>query len=89
MREEKLKNLGKILSEMKSVLVAYSGGVDSTFLLKIAEEELGDKVLAVTMRSEIHPLSEMIVAQKMAQKIGVKHLIIKTNILSSVTSYLQ
>ena len=82
MREEKLKNLGKILSEMKSVLVAYSGGVDSTFLLKIAEEELGDKVLAVTMRSEIHPLSEMIVAQKMAQKIGVKHLIIKTNILS-------
>jgi len=66
---------------MKSVLVAYSGGVDSTFLLKIAQEELGDTVLAVTMRSEIHPLGEITVAKKMAQRFKVKHLIIDTEIL--------
>lgn len=66
---------------MKSVLVAYSGGADSTFLLKIAQEELKDRVLAVTLKSEIHPLSEITVAKKMVQKFKVKHLIIDTEIL--------
>jgi len=79
--QEKLNNLRKILSEMKSAVVAYSGGVDSTFLLKIAQEELGDKVLAVTIQSEIHPLSEITVAQQIAQRFKVSHLIIDNEIL--------
>ena len=82
-KKEKLNNLGKILSEMGSVLIAYSGGVDSTFLLKVAREELGNRVTAVTVKSEIHHLGEETDAKKIAQKFKVKHLFMDIDILSN------
>lgn len=75
----KLEKLKRRLKTFGSVLVAYSGGVDSTFLLKVAKEVLGDKVLAVTASSDIHPLKELECARKFAKKLGVKHEIIRTN----------
>jgi uncharacterized protein len=82
-KREKLTNLRKILSKMGSVLIAYSGGVDSTFLLKVAREELGERVVAVTIKSEIHHLGEITDAKKMTQKFKVKHLFIDIDILTN------
>ena len=68
---------------MKSVLVAYSGGVDSTFLLKAACDVLKDKVLAVTAASPTYPNGELIFSKKMAKVLGAKHKIIKTEELKN------
>jgi uncharacterized protein len=80
---EKLNNLKKILTEMKKVLIAYSGGVDSTFLLKVATEVLGNNVVAVTALSETYPEDEIKEARKIAKEIGVKHIIIRTEELKN------
>jgi uncharacterized protein len=59
MLTEKYKKLQSILREMETVVVAFSGGVDSTFLLKAAVETLGEEhVLAVTADSETYPSSD-------------------------------
>ena len=83
MDQTKIKKLKQIIKEMESLLIAYSGGVDSTFLLKIAQETLGDKVLAVTAKSKIYPEREYEEAKRITQKLGVKHLIITTKELSN------
>jgi uncharacterized protein len=78
--EEKLKALKKKIVAMKKVLIAYSGGVDSTFLLKICVDVLGrENVLAVTAVSPTYQKEEVEEAKRIASEMGVKHMIIHTN----------
>jgi len=74
----KLEELKKILLEMKKVLIAFSGGVDSTFLLKVARDVLGQNVLAVTASSETYPQAEIEDARKLARKLKIRHSVIHT-----------
>lgn len=77
---DKIEKLEKILKKLRSVVVAYSGGLDSTFLLKAAIDALGkENVLAVTARSETYPFSEYKEARRIAKKIGARHLTIETS----------
>jgi len=72
----KLENLKESIRRMGSLAVAYSGGVDSTFLLKVAHDVLGANVIAVTARSSTYPEREFREATDFAQKIGVRHRVI-------------
>lgn len=77
---EKLENLKKILKDLKKVLIAYSGGVDSTFLLKVAVDTLGkENVLAVTATSPTYTPEELELAKEFTHELEVEHLVIKSH----------
>ena len=72
---EKLEALKDYLRGLGSLLVAFSSGVDSTFLLKVAKEVLGDRVIAVTAKSCTFPEREQKEAVAFCEKENIKHLI--------------
>ena len=78
--EEKFKNLKNSLKSYGNIAVAFSGGVDSTFLAKAAYDTLGEKALAITVDSEAYPPESIIQTRKLAKFIGLRLLEIPQNV---------
>jgi len=72
--EDKLRRMKASLTALDGALVAFSAGVDSTFVLAVAHEVLGDRVLALTAHSPSVPQSERAEARDLARQLGVRHV---------------
>lgn len=72
----KYEKLQSILKDLESVVIGFSGGVDSTFLLKVAKDTLGEDVLAITARSSTYPEREFSEAKEYAKDLNAKHEVI-------------
>src|SRR5262245_32811714 len=80
--DAKVARLRALLAELPSALVAYSGGVDSTFLLRVAHEELGERCLALTTASPTTPADDLAEARTLAAAIGAAHVVVDTDELA-------
>jgi uncharacterized protein len=76
--DSKLTKLQQTIRRLGSCAVAFSGGVDSTLVLKVAHDLLPDKVVALTALSESLPAGELEEAQELARTIGAEHIVIRT-----------
>ena len=79
MSEQKLQQLRSLFQSMERALIAYSGGVDSTLVAKVAYDVLGDRALAITAVSPSLLPEELIDAQTQAAQIGIKHELVETH----------
>jgi pyridinium-3,5-biscarboxylic acid mononucleotide sulfurtransferase len=76
--QSKYSQLQSILLDLKSVVIGFSGGIDSTLLIRVATEALGDKALAVIGRSETYPTREFEEAVQLAGSFGSRYRIVNT-----------
>ena len=81
--EEKTEKIKSLIREMDSTLVAFSGGVDSTLVLALAHEVMGERTLAVTAKSASVPNREMHASRQLAKEIGARHLVVRTEEMSN------
>lgn len=75
----KLDELRRIVTAMESVIVAYSGGIDSTVVLKIAHDQLQDRAVGITAVSPTFPQIELDTATRVAREIGARHELVQTD----------
>ena len=76
---EKYNNLINSLKEKGKICIAFSGGVDSTFLLKVAQNVLGENVLAITVRSSMYPDRELKESKEFCKSLKIKHIFLDAN----------
>ncbi|PYS30958.1 MAG: TIGR00268 family protein, partial [Acidobacteria bacterium] len=76
--QTKLNLLRDGIRRNESAVVAFSGGVDSTFVLRVAHDVLGDRVIGVTALSASLPSGELAEARKVAEQIGARHVVLRT-----------
>lgn len=84
LHDEKYLNLLAYLKKLDKVVLAFSGGVDSTFLLKAAQEALGDRFKAVTIQSPYIPRWEIAEAKQLAEELGVAFEIVKAPLIDEI-----
>ena len=74
---EKYNKLKEYIKELGSVAIAFSGGVDSTFLAKVCSDVLGENAIAITVIAPMHSKSEIKEAKEFAIDLGIKHITIE------------
>jgi len=82
-KNEKLERLEGYLANLEKLAVAFSGGVDSTFLLEVAHMILGDNVVAITVNGAIHPGWEIESSKEIASRIGVRQILLDMDIFKN------